>query len=357
MSAAVPTAEVAEEAGLIYVHDNIPGITRKPTDLGFEYFSPNGEKIEDPALLERIRKLAIPPAYTHVWICPFENCHLQATGRDARGRKQYRYHPKWLDLSNSNKFAHMVAFGESLPLVREQVDNDLCKKGLPREKVLATVVWFLEKSLIRVGNEEYARQNKSYGLTTMKMRHCKVEGSVIEFRFNGKRGIKHDIQVADRRMARIVKKIQELPGQELFQYMDQEGHTHTVTSSDVNTYLREITGQDFTAKDFRTWAATVMALVELSHCCEFATKREAKSAITKAMTLVSEQLGNTPAICRKSYVHPGVVDSFLTGSLETFLEQRVIEPLPEGTAIDNRAEAVVLQLLRELEAQSSRIAA
>src|SRR5437868_22341 len=208
--------------------------------------------MKDRALLERIRKLAIPPAYTHVWICPIENGHLQATGRDARGRKQYRYHPKWIELTTGNKFSRMIAFGEALPKIRNRVDQDLSKPGVPREKALATVVWFLEKSLIRVGNEEYAKENNSYGLTTMKMRHIKIEGASIQFHFVGKRGIRHDVALADRRMARIVRKIQDIPGQELFQYRDHDGNVHSVTSADVNSYLREISGDDFTAKDFRT---------------------------------------------------------------------------------------------------------
>jgi len=346
---AVPSPEDVAEAGLTYVNDEIPGITRKSVAGSFRYFSPNGESVRDKPTLDRIRTLAIPPAYSHVWICPLRNGHLQATGRDARGRKQYRYHPKWIELSNSNKFSRMVAFGSALKTIRDRIDVDLCKPKLSREKVLATVVWFLEKSLIRVGNEEYAKENHSFGLTTMRMRHCKVTGSVIDFKFVGKRGIQHDVSVSDKRMARIVKKIQELPGQELFQYLDSDGHRHTVTSADVNAYLKEITGEEFTAKDFRTWSATVMALAELSLRCEFKSVREGKSSITEAMKNVARQLGNTPAICRKSYVHPGIVGSYLDGSLAKFL--RTQGELSFGTAEDlnSDVEQVALALLKKLE--------
>jgi len=348
------TAEDLKEVGLVYVHDTIPGISRERRGKGFAYRWPDGRLIDNEALLARIRKLAIPPAYTNVWICPIENGHLQATGRDARGRKQYRYHPKWIELTSGNKFSRMIAFGEALQYIRARIDHDLSKPGMPREKVLATVVWFLEKSLIRVGNEEYAKDNNSYGLTTLQMRHIKIDGSIIQFRFVGKRGIKHNVEVADRRMAGVVKKMQELPGQELFQYVDENGKTHSVTSADVNAYLREISGEDFTAKDFRTWAATVMALVDLSHCCGFASKRDCKRAITKAMTDVARQLGNTPAICRKSYVHPGIVSSFESGSLRSFLGRRSLEPLPEGKVLDRTAEVVALEFLRQLEKSASQ---
>jgi DNA topoisomerase-1 len=352
-----PSVENVTEMGLVYVHDDIPGITRKPTANGFEYFSPAGDKIEEAGTLERISKLAIPPAYTKVWICPLEEGHLQATGRDARGRKQYRYHPKWIELSAGNKFAHMLEFGAALPHIRERVDQDLCKKGLPRDKVLATIVWFLENSLIRVGNEEYAKENKSYGLTTMRMRHCKVDGSVIQFRFVGKRGIKHNIEVSDRRMARLVKKIQELPGQELFQYVDSDGTRHSVTSADVNSYLKEITGKDFTAKDFRTWSATVLALAELSHMCGTSSKAQAKRAVTQAMKAVSQQLGNTPAICRKSYVHPGVVNSFVEGSLEKLLQERIKARETGEIAVEDCAEDVILEVLHDIDKRADLIRA
>lgn len=334
--------------GLVYVHDEMPGITRKRSGKGFAYYTPAGQLLKDAAVIRRIKALAIPPAYTNVWICSLENGHIQATGRDAKGRKQYRYHPKYIELTNENKFSRMFEFGSALPAIRQRVDEDLAKPKLSKEKVLATVVWFLEKSLIRVGNEEYAKTNKSYGLTTMRLRHCKVEGSVIQFKFTGKRGIKHEIAVADRRLARVVKRLQELPGQELFRYIDDDGSVATITSADVNAYLKEITGQDFTAKDFRTWSATVMALAELSGCCGFGSERQAKMSITAAMRAVSQQLGNTPAICRKSYVHPAIVNSYMDGSLEKFLQAR-FAGREEGPALDDCAEAVALELLQEIK--------
>jgi DNA topoisomerase-1 len=354
--AVAPTPEVVAEVGLVYARDDMPGITRRRSGGGFSYYSPNGELIKNQRILRRIRSLAIPPAYTHVWISSLENSHIQATGRDAKGRKQYRYHPKWIELSSENKFSHMQAFGAALPKIRKRVDQDLCKHGLPREKVLATAVWFLEESLIRVGNEEYAKENKSYGLTTMRMRHCKVEGSVIQFKFVGKRGIKHDIQVADRRMARLVKRIQDLPGQELFQYLDSDGQPRSISSADVNQYLREITGQDFTAKDFRTWSATVMALIELGTKCSFTSQSEAKRLVSSALKVVASQLGNTPAICRKSYVHPGVVNSFLDGTLLGFLGRNLLEHVADADA-GEFAEKITLKLLKHLDKVEHRLAA
>ncbi len=341
--ASVIDPEIIGEAHLVYVSDEMPGITRKKAGEGFIYVSPDGSRIRDKKVLERIRSLVIPPAYSHVWICPLENGHLQATGRDARGRKHYRYHSRWLEESARNKFEHVLRFGTTLPRIRDRVDHDLAKHGLPREKVLATVVWFLESSLIRVGNEEYARDNKSYGLTTMRMRHCKVEGSVVKFQFVGKRGVKHDIKLVDRRMARIVKRIQELPGQDLFQYVGDSGERHSVTSADVNDYIKEIAEEEFTAKDFRTWAATVSALSELSSLCEL-SGRKAKSAVSAVMKAVARQLGNTPAVCRKSYVHPGLVTAYLDGSLASFLQKRL-----EGKACEalSEIEDVAIEFLRQ----------
>lgn len=350
MAAPESIVELAEESGLIYVNDNeLPGITRKKSGAGFAYYWTDGSLIRDKALIQRIKKLAIPPAYTNVWICPFDNGHIQATGRDAKGRKQYRYHEKWLELTNGNKFSRMLAFGTALPQIRERVQADLRKQGVPREKALATVVWLLENSLIRVGNEEYAKENRSYGLTTMRMRHVNIDGSTIEFKFKGKRGIKHLIKINDSRMARVLRQIQELPGQELFHYIDDDGQVCTISSSDVNAYLKEISGEDFTAKDFRTWAATVMALAALSNCCGYSTKREAQRAMKLALTAVSEQLGNTPAICRKSYVHPMVLNSFADGSLEAFLKARAEHPETANEPIDSCAETVVLELLKRIE--------
>lgn len=326
----------------MYVNDAIPGISRRRAGHGFAYYDARGTLIRDRATIERIKKLAIPPAYTHVWICPFENGHIQATGRDARGRKQYRYHPKWIELTNSNKFGKLLAFGSKIPQLRERIDADLRRHGVPKEKACATVLWLLEKSLIRVGNEEYAKENKSYGLTTMRMRHVNIEGSSIEFKFIGKRGIKHMIRLSDRRIAKVLRQISELPGQELFHYVAEDGSVETISSTDVNAYLKEIAGDEFTAKDFRTWAATVQALQELASCCEYRSKKEARQTINRALANVSRQLGNTPAICRKSYVHPMVLHSFLDGTLERFLESTNPSDLEE-------AESVALAFLRHVE--------
>jgi DNA topoisomerase I len=352
--AVAPSPEEVVETGLVYVSDEMPGIRRERRGKGFAYYDPDGNLVKDRRVIDRIKKLAIPPAYTDVWICPIENGHLQATGRDARGRKQYRYHPQWTELTNENKFSRMLEFGAALPAIRERVDQDLAKRGLPREKVLASVVWFLEKSLIRVGNDEYAKTNRSFGLTTLRRRHAQVEGSVIQFKFTGKRGLKHHIRLADRRMARLVRKLQEIPAQELFCYEDEAGNIRDVTSTDVNNYLREITGQDFTAKDFRTWSATVAALAHLCGCCGYASVRQAKSSVSAAMKEVAQKLGNTPAICRKSYVHPRVVNGFLDGSLEKFLESRAAQF--GETPIEDCAEAMVLELLREIQAEQEQAA-
>lgn len=321
MSAAAVMPEIAAEAGLIYISDAQPGITRVRKGDGFEYHDSKGARIKDEKTLERIRSLAIPPAYEKVWICARANGHLQATGVDARGRKQYRYHPKFREVREESKFQKLIDFAQVLPELRKRVDEDLARPGMPREKALAAVVYLLEKSLIRVGNEEYAKSNKHYGLTTMLNRHAKVQGANIRFSFMGKSGIKHDIEIHDRRLARIVKKTQELPGQELFNYVDENGVTRDVTSNDVNAYLKEITGGEFTAKDFRTWSATVMCLVELAAREIPQNKKGGKAAVTEVMKRVSRLLGNTPAICRKCYVHPAIVQAYLDGRLPTLMSE------------------------------------
>jgi DNA topoisomerase I len=308
-------AVVASEAGLVYVTDASAGIRRIRRGSGFTYLFPDDSPVEDEKTLERIRSLAIPPAYERVWICSKPNGHLQATGMDARGRKQYRYHPKFREVREESKFCKLIDFARVLPSIRARVDEDLSRPGVPREKVLAAVVYLLEKSLIRVGNDEYAKANKHYGLTTMLNRHAKVVGTNILFTFMGKSGIKHQVEVHDRRLARIVAKAQELPGQELFNYVDEEGTVRDVTSSDVNGYLKEVTGGEFTAKDFRTWAATVMALNSLAERDVPATKKGGKAAVTEVMKSVAKVLGNTPAVCRKCYVHPSVVEAYLRGRL------------------------------------------
>jgi DNA topoisomerase-1 len=315
MTAAPEAVQDAKEAGLRYVTDETPGIARRKTRTGFRYVGPDGEPVRDPKQLERIKKLAIPPAWTDVWICPSPRGHLQATGRDAKGRKQYRYHEKWREVRDENKFEHMLAFSQALPKIRERVDQDLGLRGLPREKVLAAVVRLLEETLIRVGNEEYAQANKSFGLTTMRDRHVKIEGSEVRFSFRGKSGQRHKVELHDRRLAKIVQRCRDLPGQELFQYLDDAGEHQTIDSADVNAYLHEITGEHFTAKDFRTWAGAVLCACELRGIEHVSSETEAKHYIVEAVKHVAERLGNTPAVCRKAYIHPAIFESFLSGHL------------------------------------------
>jgi len=310
-----PPEESAASAGLRYVTDSAPGIRRKRAGSGFTYVGPDGRRITDEKTLERIRKLAIPPAYTDVWICPAPNGHLQATGRDARGRKQYRYHPKWREVRDETKYGRMVAFSEVLPKIRARVDADLGRPGLPREKVLATVVRLLECTNIRVGNDEYARANGSYGLTTLRDKHVEVSGGSLRFSFKGKSGKTHEVELSDRRLARIVQRCRDVPGEELFQYLDDDGGRQTIGSGDVNDYLREISGQEFTAKDFRTWAGTLLAVTALRAAGPMDTDREAKAAIVQAVDRVAGQLNNTRAVCRKYYIHPTVLESYLAGTM------------------------------------------
>jgi DNA topoisomerase I len=300
-------------AKLNHVSDEEPGLTRKCTTLGFQYFYPDGRPVRDRALIKRINALAIPPAYTDIWICPDPRGHIQATGRDARGRKQYRYHPEWDHVRNATKYERMLAFGKALPKIRKRVDA-LLRKGTPRERVLAAIVKLLEHTLIRVGNDEYARENHSYGLTTLQTRHVKVSGAEIQFEFRGKGGIHHDITVNHPELAKVVKQCQSLPGRDLFQYRDEEGTCHAISSADVNTFLRDISGEDFTAKDFRTWAGSVYALSELRKL-NGATGREAKKGTVAIIKAVAERLGNTPAVCKKSYIHPALLEAHGAGLL------------------------------------------
>jgi DNA topoisomerase-1 len=306
-------AEAAEEAGLRYVSDDRPGYTRKKKGDAFEYFDAEGKPIRDEQRLLRIKRLAIPPAWTDVWICPSPNGHIQATGRDARRRKQYLYHERWREVRDETKYDRMLSFAQQLPKIRQRLRKDLRLRGLPRDKVLATIVRLLERTFIRVGNPEYARENKSFGLTTMQDRHVEVKGSNLRFRFRGKSGRIHDVDLNDRRVAKTIAKLQDLPGQDLFQYLDDDGEVREITSQDVNAYLREITGEDFTAKDFRTWAGTVLAGIALNTVGGFTTKKQAKSNIRDAISAVAEVLGNTTAICRKCYIHPVVVEAYLKG--------------------------------------------
>jgi DNA topoisomerase-1 len=337
----------AKAAGLTYVSDEKPGIRRLKSGKVFKYKDASGKSVTDKVTLGRIKRLAIPPAWTDVWICPVENGHLQATGKDDRGRKQYRYHPRWREVRDETKYNRMVDFARILPKVRAQVTRHLNLKGLPREKVLATVVKLLETGLIRVGNDEYARQNNSFGLTTLKDRHARINGSKVQFRFRGKAGKYHVIDIHDARLAKIVRGCQAIPGQELFQYYDENGEPRDVTSTDVNQYLQEITQSDFTAKDFRTWAGTVLAAMALQEFEKFDTKAQAKKNLLRAIETVSQRLGNTPAICRKCYIHPIIIESYLDGTmLETF-KRRAEEQLRGSLHALKAEEASVLTFLQQ----------
>ena len=345
--------ETAAAAGLRHVTNAMPGLRRVRSGRGFRYLGPDGTPLQDPDVLRRIRSLAIPPAWTDVWICPSPRGHLQATGRDARGRKQYRYHPRWREVRDETKYDRLVAFGEALPRIRERTAADLALPGLPREKVLATVVRLLERTLIRVGNQEYARDNHSFGLTTLRDRHVDVHGSTLRFHFRGKAGKVHEVDVRDRSLARIVKRCRDIPGFELFQYLDVDDRRHTVDSSDVNDYLREITGQDFTAKDFRTWAGTVLAACALQRCGEVEIRTAAQHRVVEAVKEVAAQLGNTPAISRKSYIHPGVIEAYQDGQLAAAWDECASAL---GAAPDRGLEpeeATVLALLRRLTGDHS----
>jgi DNA topoisomerase I len=343
--AVVDPRDAAESAGLRYVSDEEPGIRRRKAGKGFSYLKPDGTRVEDAATLDRIRSLAIPPAYTDVWICAQPNGHIQATGRDAKGRKQYRYHPAFREVRESTKYEKMLEFARALPALRTKIDEHMGLRGLPREKVLATVVHLLETTLIRVGNEDYVRQNKSYGLTTLRDPHVKVEGPQLRFQFKGKSGKTWRLQVKDRRVARIVKACQDLPGQDLFQYLDENGGSQSVTSADVNAYLKEITGSDVTAKDFRTWAGTVLAALALKEFETFDNEAKAKKNIRAAIETVASRLGNTPTICRKCYVHPEVFTSYLEGQLLLEIRDEVESELRDNLSGLKPEEAAVLTLL------------
>lgn len=335
----------AQEAGLRYVVDTMPGIRRIRTDHGFVYKNGNDKPIRNRKILQRIKILAIPPAWEDVWICPSPEGHLQATGRDSRKRKQYRYHPRWKQVRDLCKFDRMIEFGQALPVIRDQVEKDLALPGLPRNKVLATIVRLLEITLIRVGNDEYAKENGSYGLTTLRNNHVRIKGSSIKFRFKGKGGKLHEVGIEDRHIASILLKCQEIPGYELFQYESENGEYVSVDSSDVNAYLREITGQYFTAKDYRTWAATVLAGMALQLQSDSSSEeaKRTKKFMNEAICNVSRLLNNTPAVCRKSYIHPDILDGYLEGELEkswaSFCEKDAVKGLA-------REECIVLSYLR-----------
>lgn len=336
----------AKAAGLRYVSDTRPGIKRRRAGRGFAYIGPDGAVIRDPEQLRRIRSLAIPPAWTDVWICPSASGHIQASGRDAKGRKQYRYHARWREVRDATKFERMLVFGEALPCIRERVARDLQLPDLQREKVLATVVRLLETTLIRVGNEEYVRQNRSYGLTTLRNRHVAVEGATIHFHFRAKSGKECDTAIRDRRLARVVRQCQELPGQDLFEYTDDEGQVRAVTSADVNDYLREISGQDFTAKDFRTWAATVLAFLALRECEACETDTQAKKNVVEVIRSVAARLNNTPAVCRKCYVHPAVLDVYLDRATRESLLECTAPEVTEALQDLDSGEAALMAFLR-----------
>ncbi len=346
-------AAAAKAAGLRYVSDMMPGIRRERDGDGFRYIAPDGTAITDDGELRRIRALVVPPAWTDVWICAIANGHIQVTARDAKGRKQYRYHARWREARDETKYERMLAFAAALPRIRAATERDLALPGLPREKVLATVVRLLEATLIRVGNEEYARDNKSFGLTTMRDRHAKISGNGVKFHFRGKSGKEHSVGVRDRRLARIVKKSQELPGQELFQYVDDGSERHSVGSADVNAYLREISGEEFTAKDFRTWAGTVLAALALREFEAFDSDTQAKRNVVQAIASVAERLGNTPAVCRKCYVHPAVIETYLDGTLTDTLRAHSDAAMREPLRDLGPDEAAVLVLLEAGQSRSN----
>ena len=339
--------ESARAAGLRYVSDAKPGIARVKVRNGFRYTMPDGSAVKDTEVLGRIKSLVIPPAWVDVWITTYANGHLQATGRDVKGRKQSRYHPHWREVRDETKYERMTLFANALPVIRERVEQDLARPGLPREKVLATIVSLMEATLIRVGNEEYARENKSYGLTTMRNKHVEVKGSEITFTFTGKSRVHHTINLRDRRLAGIVKRCADIPGYELFQYLDAEGEHHSIDSADVNEYLREISGQHFTAKDFRTWAGSVLASVMLRDFAPFSTATEAKKNVVQAITAVAQRLGNTPSVCRKCYVHPAVLEAYLGGLTAQEAKEKLEEEIAEHTNALRHEEVALVELLEQ----------
>jgi DNA topoisomerase-1 len=339
--------ETVREAGLRWVSDRSPGIRRERKGDSFEYLRPDGSRVTDEETLSRIKSLVIPPAWTDVWISPVANGHIQATGRDQRGRKQYRYHARWRAVRDANKYERLIEFARVLPKIRRRVQKDLARSGYPREKILATVVQLLETTMIRVGNEEYAKENKSFGLTTLRNRHVKVRGSEIRFFFRGKSGKEHEIKVRDRRLASIIKRCEELPGQQLFQYVDEDGERRVVDSSDVNEYIREASGGDFTAKDFRTWAGTVLAARALQEMEKVDSETQAKKNVVQAIERVSQRLGNTRAVCRKCYVHPAIVDSYMDGTMLEVLKTRAEVEIRTSLKNLPPEEAAVLALLQQ----------
>ena len=334
----------ARSAGLRYTTDRRPGIRRVRSGRAFRYLTPQGKVLRGRDALSRIRRLVIPPAWKDVWICTDDRGHLQATGRDARGRKQYRYHPKWREVRDETKYHRLIGFARALPAIRRRTDADLRTPRLSREKVLATVVRLLEKTLIRVGNDEYARDNQSYGLTTMRDGHVEISGARVRFTFRGKSGVEHEIDLNDRRLAQIVRRCREIPGYDLFQYYGDDGEHHPIGSGDVNAYLREISGEEYTSKDFRTWAGTVLAAQMLQELNKFDSEAQAKKNIVRAVEAVAARLGNTKVVCRKCYIHPAILDSYLDGSMLKTVAQRARRAARNGSL--SGAEAAVLGLLQ-----------
>ncbi len=341
----------ARAAGLRYVSDTQPGIERKKHGKHFRYLGPDGAPVQDEKILARIKSLVIPPAWTDVWISARENGHLQATGRDVKGRKQSRYHPRWRETRDETKYERMMHFAVALPRIRQHVEEDLSLPGLPRRKVLATIVSLMEQTHIRVGNAEYARDNKSYGLTTMRNKHVEVEGSKITFSFQGKSRVHHTIDLEDRRLARIVKRCADIPGYELFQYLDKDGERHSIDSANVNEYLHEITGEHFTAKDFRTWAGSVLACAMLQELEPFSSETQAKKNVVEAIKSVAARLGNTPSVCRKCYVHPAVLEAYLGGSVVDSVKKEVKKEVQDEIDEQNRVlrqeESALIDLLEQ----------
>ena len=353
MSTATVSAGPSPVPGLRYVSDAAPGIRRRRAGKGFTYLDADGKRVDDPEALTRIRTLAIPPAWTDVWICASSNGHLQATGRDARGRKQYRYHDRWREVRDENKFDRLAEFGLALTPIRKRIQRDLRLEGLPRERVLATVVRLMDTAYARIGNLEYAKENKSFGLTTLRDKHVDIKGSTVRFDFVGKGGKTHAFDIDDARLAKIVRRCRDLPGYDLFQYLEEDGTRRTIGSGDVNDYLREISGGEFTAKYFRTWAGTVVAAKALADMGPPKNQRAAKRNVVRAVEAVAESLGNTPAIARKSYIHPHVVEAYLAGTLSELWE-RPLPKRPAATAARLRSDEQRLLRILKQRAQPAR---
>lgn len=341
------SSAVGEGCGTALCFGCEAGLVRKRAGKGFRYVDADGKVVKDKETLARIKSLVIPPAWTNVWICPSAQGHLQVTGRDAKGRKQSRYHPRWREVRDETKYERMLLFGSTLPKIRERVEVDLGVAGMPRQKVLATIVRLMEVTLIRVGNEEYARTNHSYGLTTLRNRHVEVDGSTVTFKFQGKSGVKHAIDITDRRLARIIQRCQDIPGYELFQYVDGDGEPHNIGSADVNEYLREVSSQEFTAKDFRTWAGTVLACMMLREFEAFESETQATKNVVEAIKAVAQRLGNTPSVCRKCYVHPAVLECYMTGALANGRKRRTEKVCDEAADALREEEAALMRLLRQ----------